>query len=269
MHKYKTLLLIPIIAIALVVLADIGKALYHDYNFTLLKYVEFVQNMSQAMCTYALLVVLKKHHEKRSLLIPFYLNVVVRIIFHVYTVLRVIDKHQITLTPDPLRYVMISVSAVSYLYFIISTFFVKAEAIKTYFTTMGLMLLFSAILVTVLQMLMVMHWPSVAFQYRQYILDLITLSPTFVTLALLFHLYSKHELFNPGDRVISLKDFENVPKGTKGTIVQKHKNSSYYEVEFLDSSDNLLNVLAIGNESIEHDRQPDGLEARIQNFGQA
>ena len=41
----------------------------------------------------------------------------------------------------------------------------------------------------------------------------------------------KIELF---DTVISLEDFENIPAGTLGAVVEIWKEDEYYEIEFID-----------------------------------
>ena len=47
------------------------------------------------------------------------------------------------------------------------------------------------------------------------------------------------------DVVIALQDLDNVPKGSKGTILMVFKDGEAYEVEFMDNEGNSLNIITV------------------------
>lgn len=57
-------------------------------------------------------------------------------------------------------------------------------------------------------------------------------------------------MYKEYDVVIASKNLDNVPKGTLGVILIVHDESNY-EIEFLDSDDNSLNVLTVNESEIE------------------
>lgn len=52
------------------------------------------------------------------------------------------------------------------------------------------------------------------------------------------------------DIVILIKDFENIPSGTEGTIVYEYDGKAF-EVEFFDDGGNTLDVITVPIELLE------------------
>ena len=57
--------------------------------------------------------------------------------------------------------------------------------------------------------------------------------------------------FQEFDSIVSKRDLENVPKGTKGVILLVFESLQDYEVEFLDEDGTTINVLTVNENDIE------------------
>jgi hypothetical protein len=58
-------------------------------------------------------------------------------------------------------------------------------------------------------------------------------------------------MYKEYDVVIARNPLPNVPKGTMGAVLIVYENSTHYEVEFLDSVGNSLNVLTVSEDDLE------------------
>jgi len=58
-------------------------------------------------------------------------------------------------------------------------------------------------------------------------------------------------MFKEYDVVIAKSNFDNVLKGTSGTILIIYSDQRHYEVEFVDNEGNTLNILTVNENEIE------------------
>lgn len=61
--------------------------------------------------------------------------------------------------------------------------------------------------------------------------------------------YKSKYMYKEYDVVVASRNLDNVPKGTLGVILIVHDESNY-EIEFLDSDDNSLNILTVNESDI-------------------
>ena len=59
-------------------------------------------------------------------------------------------------------------------------------------------------------------------------------------------------MFKEYDLILAKTDLEKVSKGTKGTILIVYDDKKHFEVEFVDTAGNTLNILTVSESQIEH-----------------
>jgi hypothetical protein len=254
--KYKTLMLTTLAAIGL---ALIGNIPYLRTEYMIYKPVDILRTITHMAYLYTIVIVLKKHSESFYRALPYYALMAMG-------VLEYFGRFYIVSQPTSilLNYFMglNIVFAALNLYTLINVFWIRDSYLAKYFKIKAvLMVLLTGMSFVLPRMLATVHYMA----YIHYI-SIPYLLPLIVMLVLYYNLYNQYEVFRTGDSIIAKKELDNIPQGTNGTVVMKHSNSNYYEVEFMDDKGNLLNALSVSANDIEHVILPD-LQTRVDSFG--
>jgi len=236
-----------------------------QYSKTISDIIWFLDILYECVLLYSLIVLLKTFGESKWRVFSFCLFVSIKIIS---SISGSVLQRKMTRTAFQNEALFMGVLAtIALIYLIINIFRIKDNSIKFYFRayayTLITLFLYSVFGVLVLGL---MGGGIEFFKVNGYIRDVLAMLPYLAITMMYWKLYDQNFRFRVGDAVLIKRQYDNVPLGSQGVIVDRHNTSGYYEAEFFDDRGNLLNVLTVPSKDIEHKAEPD-LEARIEASG--
>jgi hypothetical protein len=264
--NFKTCYITILVYLALAVLSHMSRLSYLSYvivNYTIITWLAIAVHV---IVDYAFIYTLRVFKESRWRILPFYFVIAESLI--VILLSPLVRGHLNDMQAATAYYRLIALFAGTVnIYVFINTLMVKNAAIKGYFKTYGFCLLATFAMIILSTFLMPRMLDMQAYYlFSRYAVPALTFVPLMPMLVLYIKLYDQTARFKQNDRVITQKELENVPVGSSGIITAKHTGSGYYEAEFFDDKDNLLNVLTVSSKDIEHVTEAD-LQTRIEAFG--
>jgi hypothetical protein len=259
--SYKTYYTIIVVYLCLMVLSLVVDLNNHGRDLWYGKLIYYTLCFLHVIIDLTIIYTLKKFKENTWREIPFFILIAEEIIaFTGTTYLSGHDRRTMMYYEAVVMLVTIALC----IYIFISTLFIKAPAISTLLKLYGIILPLSMILIVAVPVL------SVFFRNLHVVVrptyTLLFVAHTIPLLMLYIKLHNSAFRFREGDIIIACNEIGDVATGTQGTVIAKHKDMGYYEVEFFDTNGNLLNVLTVNNKDIEHIEAAD-LQARIDAFG--